>query len=154
MIAPELVEQMQRVWRTLAEAIAQCDDAEWTRGGKDMATPARAAIHTIETAEFYTREQIDGFTWGHRFSLDCEQAEATDLPSRQQVLAYLDEVATTTSNSLSALSDADLSRATAFPWTGGTRLATVIYLMRHTQHHTAQISAELRRRGLAPAAWH
>ena len=154
MIAPELVEQMQRVWRTLAEAVAQCDDAEWARGGKDLATPARAAIHTIETAEFYTREQPDGFTWGHRFALDCEQAEAADLPNREQVLAYLDEATATTSERLSALSDEDLSGPTAFPWTGSTRLATILYLMRHSQHHTAQINAELRHRGLAAGAWH
>ncbi|MHB0877446.1 MAG: DinB family protein [Anaerolineae bacterium] len=153
-VGSDLAEQYRRVFETWAEAIESCPDDEWRRGVLMHLTPARAAVHAIETVEFYAADGPDGFRWGYRFGVDWEQAEAAALPSRQETAAYNTEVAQWLADRLAGLSDADLLAPTAFPWTGSTRLATLVYCLRHTQHHAAQIGGEMQRRGLGAVPWH
>ncbi len=39
------------------------------------------------------------------------------------------------------------------PWTGQTRMCKMLYVLRHTQHHLGEVTAELSRRGIKAAAW-
>lgn len=45
------------------------------------------------------------------------------------------------------------SRRGIFPRTGSTVLGRAIYLLRNTQHHLAELSLELTRRGCASPEW-
>jgi uncharacterized damage-inducible protein DinB len=153
-IGAGLAGQFARAWAVLADTVQGCPAEEWARGEATSLVPARVALHTIETAEFYSREAPDGSVWGHRFGLDWEAASPEELPSQEAMLAYLGEVRARLDKWLRAASDGDLLAAQdGFPWTGETRLETMIYLLRHTQHHAAQVAAGLRHRGLPMVEW-
>jgi hypothetical protein len=152
-IGDEVMEQYRRAFEGWAKMVAVCPEEEWRRGDRLHLTPARAAVHAIETVEFYAADGPDGYSWGHRFGIDWEQAGAEGLPSREEVAAYASEVAAWLAVRLRALSDAQMLAQTAFPWTGATRLATFLYCLRHTQHHLAQVGAVLQLRGLNAAEW-
>jgi hypothetical protein len=152
-IGDEVMEQYGRVFEGWAKMVHVCPDEEWRRGDRLHLTPARAAIHAIETVEFYAREHPDSFTWGLRFGMDWEQVGAEGLPSREAVATYAGEVAQWLAGRLADVGDEQMLAPTAFPWTGATRLATLLYCLRHTQHHLAQVAAVLQQRGLAAADW-
>ena len=153
-IGDEVMEQYRRVFRRWAEMIEACPEDEWRRGERLHLTPARAAIHAVETVEFYARECQEGFRWGHRFGIDWEQVGADGLPARAEVAAYTAEVAAWLAGQVGAISDEQMMGPNGFPWTGATRLATLLYCLRHTHHHLAQVGAVLQQRGATPAAWH
>jgi hypothetical protein len=52
------------------------------------------------------------------------------------------------------LVDSDLeAKETFFPWTGSTLLSRALYTLRHTQHHLAELSAELGQHGVNTPDW-
>ena len=87
-IGGDLGEQYRRVFESWGEAIAGCLEGEWRRGEYFHLTPARAALHAIETVEFYAADGPDSFHWGHRFAVDWERVEAAGLLSQADVGAY------------------------------------------------------------------
>jgi hypothetical protein len=39
------------------------------------------------------------------------------------------------------------------PWAGQTRMGKLLHVLRHSQHHLGEVSAELIRRGIKAAIW-
>jgi hypothetical protein len=134
------------------DTVSAFDAMEWTTGDIDYARPSGLAYHTLETIQFYVgNESADEFRWGSRFDADWEGAASDALPSQQQILEYMDEVRPL----LESWIDTETLTADEeqFPWTGGIKLGRALYLLRHTQHHTAELSFELTRRGGAAPDW-
>lgn len=52
-ITPALVEQFDRLWRSLREAIANFSEEKWRRSDLAYLVPASLAMHLIESVEFY-----------------------------------------------------------------------------------------------------
>ena len=46
-----------------------------------------------------------------------------------------------------------LAPETVYPWTGASVLSRAMYLLRHCQHHVAELYLELTRRGLPCPEW-
>ena len=70
------------------------------------------------------------------------------------ILKYLDEVEAQVQSWLDGLGDAGLLESeTRCPWTGDYVLCRALYLLRHVQHHLAQMNTELRRRGIDRPKW-
>ena len=136
------------------DAVSRLDDDQWGRGEPSWTeVPARIAMHTLLCAAFYIGPSRDGFNWkpgGIRFW----DAPIADLPSRDATLGQIDEMAAQTAAYLARHGDTGLLTERAeSAGRGQTRVAWMIYALRHLQHHVAQLSAECKRRGLGAAAW-
>lgn len=147
-----VLRQFVRSWQMFEDAVRQFPADEWREGAFAYLTPARAAYHIVETAEFYSGEIPDTFQWGHRFGGDWEAMPAEDLPSPADVLAYLADVRPQVE---AWVRDVDLlAPDPAFGWTGGAFLDRALYLLRHTHHHVGEMWSELKRRGYKFPDWH
>jgi len=152
-IADAVAEQFTRTWHVLRAQIDLFPEEKWRRGIDDYLIPSRLAYHLIEAAEFFSGETPDGFAWGARFGVDWEGARPDQLPTRTQTLGYLDEVEGRVDEWLQSMDDSVMLSGHPFPWTGDTVLQRAMYLLRHNQHHIAELNLELRRRGLPSADW-
>ena len=145
-------DQLARSLTMLEDAVVAFTPEEWRTGALPYLRPAGLALHTVETIEFYTSDKAaPEFSWGHRFGVDWEDSESGRLPDQAEILAYLIEVEAT----LRAwFRETDiLAPETLYTWAGKNKLALVMYLQRHTQHHVAELAIELTRRGLPPPEW-
>jgi len=147
-----LRDQLSRTNRMFRQAVELCPDDEWHKGDMPYLRPAGLALHVVETIDFYAGEQAaDAYPWGYRFDVDWEDADAGKLPRRDKLLAYLDDA----ERKLDTwLDEADLlASESTFPWTGTNGLGRMVYLLRNTQHHLAEICLELTRRGYDAPEW-
>lgn len=136
------------------DAVHRLDDSEWTQGQPSWTeVPARAAMHTLLCAAYYIGSSPDGFDW-QLGGVQCEDAPADQLPSRAQILASIDRIAAETDTYITHHGDDGLlhEEAETDP-VDRSRIAWMIYALRHLQHHVAQIGAECKRRGLGPTVW-
>lgn len=154
-IATELAEQYERAWRMFRAAVELFTEEQWRAGAISSLVPARHACHVVETADFYCASvPPDEFKWGSRVGGFWDTAPARNLPSQEHVLEYLDDVEQKVAAWLHGLTDeAMLGPDGMFPWTGRSLLGRAVYLLRHTQHHLAEMNAELRRRGRPVLDW-
>ncbi len=137
--------------KMLRAAITHCPPDAWRQARHDFFVPARLAFHIVQATDFHLDTQPNAFPWD-RFGFAWEDAPATALPDQTQLLAYLTEVEAKLAALLPRLAETGLlapDYAGSFP----TALDHLLYTLRHIQHHTGQINAELKIRGLKPAAW-
>ena len=147
-----ILDHIERAVKMFKEAVIAFPDVEWKQGEIDYLRPAGVAYHVVESIEFYTGHlTVDQFKWGHRFHCDWEDSDASKLPDQNEVLAYLDEVWEQSRNWIRA--ENLLHTETLFPWSGSTLLSRLLYVLRHIQHHTAEMSVELKRRGYPCPDW-
>ena len=152
-IGDALANQFERIWMQVRPAIENCPNAEWRRGDHPAFIPVRLACHLVETVDYYaqpTPESFPGAGWG---DVDWESGDVNALPDRDALLAYMEEVRGRVDAWLRGLSDEELLGGNAFPWTGDSPMERMVYTLRHSQHHLAEINEELTRRGLPPAGW-
>lgn len=144
-----------RTWEMWKEMIGNIPDDEWTKGDIDYLIPARHLCHVLVTADFYTGDTpVDQYDWSELFGGNWEEMSPEELPSKEAVLAKLDDIRATVEGRLTKLSDAALLESEKVcPWAGKTRMAKLLDLLRHTQHHAGEVSAELRRRNIEGASW-
>ena len=134
------------------DAIEACPDEEWKTGDTPYQRPAGLAAHLVETIHFYT-SGLSGaeFPWGQRLGVDWEVEDDTLLPDKTDVLAYLDE--------MNAHMEAWIAETDFFapeelhPYSGDIIMERAIYLLRHCQHHLAELNYELLRRGFQAPEW-
>jgi hypothetical protein len=151
-LSQAMLGQFRRTLAMFREAAQTFRAEEWRAGDLDYLRPAGVAYHIVETIDFYAGDQsANQFPWGARFGASWEEAQSERLPSQKQVLGYLDDVE---AKLKMWLVSADLSAPEqAFPWTGPIQLARAVYLLRNTQHHVAEMSLELTRRGYPAPSW-
>ena len=154
----ELVEIIDRqfaaAWSMLKEAIAIFPPEEWHTADIDYFIPARVTYHAVETVDYYCRNDLKGFTWGHRFGIDWESASGDQLPGQGPVLEYLEETQIHTSDWLRSLGDQALvSPDAAFRAEGYSHLDRALYVLRHIHQHLGELCSELRQRDLVRPSW-
>jgi hypothetical protein len=150
----ELTDHFGRTWSMLRGAIEAFPEGQWRSGDVDFLVPARQALHAVEAAEYYMSEYPGEFEWGHRFGADWEGAAPEKLPTRTELLGYLDEVRMKVDKWLAGMGERGLLEPRQdFPWTGKTALGRALYVLRHIQHHLAEMNTELRRRGIDRPKW-
>jgi uncharacterized damage-inducible protein DinB len=153
-VGETLAEQFSRTWEMTREIVTQCPEDHWRNGGVPRHVPARWVLHAVETADFYARPGNGGWTWGDRFGVDWKTARPDELPSREDMLAYLEEVRRRLDTWLRAAADDELLRKRSdFAWTGASLLARLLYLLRHTQHHVGQVNQILKSQGVPLSKW-
>lgn len=143
--------QFASAHKMLRDAVTNFPPEEWRKARHDFLVPARLAFHVVQATDFHLDGNPDAFDWD-RFGINWEETPAAVLLDQPQLLAYMDEVEAKLDATLQQLAVSGLSAsdyAGRFP----TALDHLLYTLRHVQHHTGQINAELKRRGLNPSKW-
>jgi hypothetical protein len=151
-INQEVLDQCNRVLFKLREVIQNFPEDEWQKGDTPYQRPAGLAAHLIATIDFYTSGLTpDQFPWGKRLGVDWEDPDDEALPSQELILAYLAEMEERIGRWIERTDfNADEE---VYPYTGKTVLGRTIYLIRHSEHHLAELNLELRRRGYLGPEW-
>jgi uncharacterized damage-inducible protein DinB len=149
--AEALADQFVRALSMLRGAIEAFPAAEWRNGDTPYQRPAGLALHAVEVIDDYAALKPGESACSRRPNVDWEGKDSTRLPAQDELLAYLDEAE---QKLASFLTHADLTEAEGlFRWTGSTVLSRVVYTLRHTQHHLAELCLELHRRGYKAPQW-
>jgi hypothetical protein len=153
-ISESIIENLSLTWEMYTEAIKTIPNTHWRTGDIDYLIPARLMLHAIETLDFYSSKSPNGYTHGYRFNIDRKTALPKQLPGKDELQIYLNEVKEKTESWLTGLEDDSFfSRETEFPWTGSTVLGRILYSLEHCRQHFGELNAELRRRGLPRIKW-
>ena len=146
-----LADQFLRTHGMLKDTLAACPEEHWREGEKPYQRPAAAALHIVQTIDLFSTVKAGVQSGDPLGSINWEDPDATRLPSREDLLAYLELVEERMARFLAG-SELE-ARETFFPWTGATLLSRALFTLRHTQHHLAELASELQRRGLSTPAW-
>lgn len=151
-VTEALREEYREGFRMFAEAVGRISEEEWGKGGNWTEVPARTAMHTLLCARFYIAETGDGFEWSPG-GVEFWGSPVSELPSRGRMLEEVAACGGETDRYLVENGDEGLMREKAGTNPGRTRVANMIYGLRHLQQHVGQMSAECKRRGFGAARW-
>jgi hypothetical protein len=154
-LASILKGQWARVWDMWEETIRIIPDDEWVKGDIDYLIPARQLVHTLVCADVFTADvPLDQYDPTKMFGGGSWGMPLEELPDRETALAKLTNVGVSVEERLAKFDDAALLEPEKpHPWAGQTRMCKMLYVLRHTQHHLGEVTAELSRRGIKAATW-
>jgi len=156
-LTADLHDQFKRAISMLRFTIELFTPEEYLAGLDYFDTPARLAWHVVESLDFYFSGKARGrdFGFGHRFGGTPHWKLPDEaMPSRADLLPYLDEVEARIDSAFSDLTDASLSAPfDLYDWSGRTILGHYIYAIRHTMEHHGQLCVIATRYGHAEESW-
>jgi uncharacterized damage-inducible protein DinB len=148
--AEAIGDQFVRTLLMLREAVQAFPAEEWRKGDTPYQRPAGLALHILVSAHDYCTSTPQEVERANRFP-DWEENDSARLPSQEELLAYLDEVSQSAARFVGTADFA--AEETRFRWVGSTLLSRMVYVLRHTQHHLAEMCLELHRRGIRAPQW-
>jgi len=137
-----LLENYRSTLKLVADVISQFDDIQWLEGNSQLQVPWKLSYHIVDCLDYYFREAPEiEYDWGYRFGGGWWELAEKDVPSRQDMLKYLENIEERIITHLSSLEDQELQK----PFDrekehGETKLAHYIYGLRHTMHHHGSLS--------------
>jgi hypothetical protein len=154
-IVSALIDQFERSWQELRDALVKTPAEEWIKGTPDYLAPARLAYHILFTSDMYaTPMGYEEYKPHRKYKLDWENTPADQLPSREELFTHINETEVTVKEWLLSLGDEGiLEPESQYPWTGQLRLGRALYLLRHNQWHIGELNAVLRARGFEQIEW-
>ena len=147
-LADGVERQFLAAFDVLEAAIRTFTQNEWTTGGPPFDGPARAVAHALQCAEFYTNHDK---TVRYRLGKAVWQMDASELPSPAMMLDYLQQVKRETLAWVGRLSAEGFSETVDD--SGKTVLESIIYALRHLQHHTGEVCAYQKQFGHPQDQW-
>lgn len=148
MLSATLTKQFSAAFGILKKAIPSFSPADWVEGGQPFNGPARATLHVLQCAVFYTNGDREPF---QRF-YPSWPIPTENLPSQETMLAFCDEAQQKTAAWIDAIGDAGLTQPNAVE-PKVMNLERIVYALRHLQHHIGEICAYQKKCGLPPAEW-
>jgi uncharacterized damage-inducible protein DinB len=139
----------------LQNAIEACPEAVW---GDRSQTPEfwYTAFHTLFFIDLYLSESEVGFRPPPPFTLD-EMDERGLLPDRVytkgELLAYLAHGREKCRQTIAAMTEERAHQRCGFSWLDISVAESLLYNMRHVQHHAGQLNTLLRQRVNAAPRW-
>ena len=144
----------ETIWRQygasidmLENAIKACPEKLWTGKGGDFFDFWYIAYHNLFWLDFYMSESKEGYAPPAPFGME-EFDPAGALPPRvytkDELLTYLDYGRQKTRAAILALTDESAHLDCGSKRPGITNLELMLYVMRHIQHHAAQLNLLLR----------
>jgi hypothetical protein len=119
---------------------------------------SNVVYHTIQTVDFYTRDDPDDFKWGGRIGGIDWKTESPDITAsritKDDMLKYLDETRTNLSDKLRSFSEDELFERDGFKEWQESRLAKFIYTLRHSMWHIGELGRTLRNYECDRISWH
>ena len=152
-----LMEQFERKWNMLKEAIENCTEPNWHRG-KDEWTYSWIIYHIIETADFYSRNNPEDMVWGRRVDIKWEENSEEEIKrkktsiSKEFLLEYVEEIEQRLSNLFSSNNDEELLKKDDFSWFDSI-YEKLLYLLRHNSYHLGELAKDLRDFGCERIKW-
>ncbi len=139
----------------LENAIRACPDRLW---GDRAQQPEfwYLAYHTLFFLDVYMSDSIDAFAPPAPFTLselDPTGALPDRVYSKAELLTYLDHGRNKARARIEAFTADSAVEVCRFGWIDLTKAESVLYNMRHVQHHTAQLNLLLRQDGSAVPGW-
>jgi hypothetical protein len=146
-----LADQWLRTFFMLRDAIERLPEDEWVKGETLYQRPVSLVLHILQSTDGYTALQPGEGSEHPLTQINWQERDTAKLPSRSDVLDYQKVVEERVAT---RLVEADLDAdETQFVWTGRTILSRFLYMLRHSQHHLADLAMELKRRGFEPPNW-
>jgi hypothetical protein len=140
---------------TLEKAIVACPDPLW---GDRSRNPQYwyLVYHTLFFIDFYLSDSPEGFAPPAPFTLG-ELDPSGILPDRvyakDELLRYLEHGRKKCQRVIEGLTEEKAHRLHAFGSIEGTLLESLLYTMRHVQHHAAQLNLILRQEIDSAPSW-
>jgi tetratricopeptide (TPR) repeat protein len=149
--AEALADQFMRALSMFRLAVSAFPEEGWLEGETNYQRPAGMGLHILQTIDFYSAVRHGDRSGDDLTQINWQVRDASKLPSQKELLRSLDRVEKRLANFITA---AELqAEEEIFPWTGFTVFGRMMYTLRHTQHHLADMAMELQRRGLNPPSW-
>ncbi len=146
-----LADQWLRTFFMFRNAVETLPEGEWIKGDTLYQRPVSLALHILQSIDGYSALEPGEGSGDPLTQINWQERDASKLPSQSAVLAYLEVVEKRIAG---LLVKADLAaEEKLFAWTGKTILSRILYTLRHTQHHLADLAMELKRRGFEPPNW-
>ncbi len=146
-LTQDLHDQFQRTAAMIRGLITEFDDSQWRAGISNFLIPAKLSFHLIESLEFYFTQPEGGeenyrFPFGRRFGQPWWKTPDQELPSQENLLAYLEEIETLIAETFAEMDDEALHAPFEYlDFSGKTWTGHLAYALRHTMHHQGQLSA-------------
>jgi hypothetical protein len=153
-MAEAVARQFGASWAMWRDAITRFPDDGWRCAERAELCPARWAYHAIQAVDFHCGPSPEGFDWSRPFGVNWATNDASALPDKVAVLAYLAEIEGRVDAWVRTLDDAELLEQGSWPWRpGGHLLGHLLYVLRHTHHHLGEVCLLLRERGIEQPDW-
>jgi hypothetical protein len=159
-IAEHLIDQFNRSWKILLQAIDKVPDEKWTDSVETIDKPwtetkgmnvwyfSNIVYHVIQTVEFYAKDNPDEMKWGSRIGgIDWKTESPAVTASRitkKDMRDYLEETQTILNDKLRSFSEEDLFETDGFSGHLDSRLMKFIYTLRHSMWHIGELSMAVR----------
>ena len=159
-IAEHLIDQYNRSWVMLLQAIENVPDEKWTDSIESIEIPwsetkgmnvwyfSNVVFHTIQTVDFYTNDNPDDFQWGGRIGgIDWKTESPAVTASRvtkKDMREYLVETKDKLNEKLSSFSEEDFFEQDGIKEWQASRLAKFIYTVRHSMWHIGELGRAMR----------
>lgn len=130
----------------LKECLERCPPSLWEEKLAAL-TFRQVAYHTLFFVDFYLSPGEESFTLRDLHQLGGDEREPINSPGLDQAatLDYLAICLEKIRSTLAAETEDSLPSPSGFSWLPFSRGELHIYNLRHVQHHTGQLSAQLRR---------
>jgi hypothetical protein len=151
-IGESFAAQYARCWEMLRDVVDRTPEDRWRPDDNPQLTPARWALHAVQAVDAYRNTSLEEVDWTPRFC-DWESGSPEELPTREQLLAYLDEIASALDTRLRGMADAEMLAPSPFHWTGASYVEHWAYGLRHTHSHLGELNMLLRLAGDEPGLW-
>jgi uncharacterized damage-inducible protein DinB len=155
-VTEDLLDQFQKAISMVRFTVEEFDDEQWLSGISWFQTPARVGYHLVESLDFYFSGKRDDqqFTYGHRFDGPWWEMKEEQLPRKEKLLEYLDEVLERIEETFTLLDDNKLStHFELYDWSGRTLLGHYAYALRHTMHHQGALTVLATHHGHERESW-
>ncbi len=111
----EFIQQYGHTWRVFERLVKDFDAEAWLQTGRGAITPARLALHILLGTQYYLEDKTPfQFPSGKPFEPDWETIKTDDLPSQNDILAFMREMREKTEQWLLDLAYGAENKA--FPW--------------------------------------
>ncbi|MFP4363177.1 MAG: hypothetical protein ACLFR1_04855 [Spirochaetia bacterium] len=136
------INQYKHFWRTFERIVTDFHEDAWGGTGYALTTPVRLGYHIIQSTKYYIDDQVPlVYKSGRSISVLSKDLQQADFPTQDDVLFMIQSLSAKTEKWLQSI---DFSAPNAkYPWTGGSMLSVVLFLLRHSQHHLGEMNALL-----------
>jgi len=113
-------------------------------------------FHTLFFVDLYLSDSSDGFSPPAPFTrseLDPRGVLPDRAYSKEELLTYLEHCRSKARTRINGLNAESGARVCRFGWIDLTTVESLIYNMRHVQHHAAQLNLLLRQAACEPPDW-
>jgi hypothetical protein len=149
-------EQFGAAIGTLENAIAACPDALWDDGSKPPELFWYSAYHCLFFLDYYLSDSSEGFAPPAPFTLS-EADPSGVMPERtyrkDELRTYLEHGRAKCRARIESLTADDWGKRSEFERPETTVAELLLYVMRHVQHHAAQLNLLLRQKTGSATPW-